>query len=401
VKRNTEFDKLWAGQAISIFGSGITSSALPLTAALLLGASAQDMGWLLALEAAPVLLIGLFAGVWVDRLPRRPLMILADVGRALLLLTIPLLAVLGSLRIEHLLVVAAATGVLSVLFDVAYRSFVPDLVGREQTLQANSRLASVEAAAEITTPGLTGALVQLVTPPLVILADAVSFLCSAACVSIIRHHESSRSGSSGEHGVWSDATAGLHLVWRDPVLRSLATWEGVRNFFGTFIGAVYVLFGLRELGLSPLSIGITVGVGGASNLLGTLVVPRVTARFGPARTMVGAVLLGSVGPILIASAPATAVSGFVVLVLAQSLDLIYPLYEVNALTQRQLITPVRLLGRVNATMHLVARGVIPFGALAGGALGDALGLRPTLAVAAAGIVVGSLWFARAIWRMRS
>src|SRR5947209_5015005 len=146
-----EFLKLWAGQSISIFGSGVTATALPLTAVLLLGASASDMGWLLAVESAPVLLVGVFAGVWVDRLRRRPVLIGADLGRAGLLACIPILAALGALRIEHLFVVAATTGVLTVLFDVAYRSFVPDLVGREAALEANSRLATVEAVAEITT----------------------------------------------------------------------------------------------------------------------------------------------------------------------------------------------------------------------------------------------------------
>ena len=159
LRRHPEFLKLWAGQTISVFGSGVTATALPLTAVLVLGASASDMGWLLAVESAPVLLVGVFAGVWVDRVRRRPVLIGADLGRAGLLACIPILAALGGLRIEHLFAVAATTGVLTVVFDIAYRSFVPDLVGRAGVLEANSRLATVEAVAEITTPGLTGALV--------------------------------------------------------------------------------------------------------------------------------------------------------------------------------------------------------------------------------------------------
>jgi predicted MFS family arabinose efflux permease len=162
-----------------------------------------------------------------------------------------------------------------------------------------------------------------------------------------------------------------------------------------------VLYGLRELGLSPLLIGITVGVGGVSNLFGTLVVQRVTRRFGVRRTMVWAVLIGCIGPVLLALAPSRPVEGFVMLVAGQALDLIHPLYDINALTLRQAITPTHLLGRVNATMHVVARGVIPFGALAGGVLGDALGLRPTLVLAAGGIIVGAVWLARsAPWESR-
>jgi predicted MFS family arabinose efflux permease len=393
--QDAEFLKLWAGQTISSIGSGVTASALPLTAVLVLGAKASDMGWLLAVESAPVLLVGMFAGVWVDRLPRRRLLIGTDLGRAGLLACIPLLAYLGGLRIEHLYVVALTTGALTVLFDIAYRSFVPDLVGAEHVFEANSRLASVEALAEITTPGLTGALVQVVPPPTAILLDAVSFVGSALCAAGIRHVDSSRTKPDERAAIFRQIAGGLHAVRSSHLLSTLATWEALRNFFGMFIGAVYVLFGLRELGLSPLLVGLSIGVGGLSNLVGTLLVERVTRRLGGAgRTMATAVLVGSLTPILIALAPAGPVPGFVALVAAQALDIIHPLYSINALTLRQVTTPPHLLGRVNATLHVVERGVIPFGALAGGMLGDAIGLRPTLLVAAAGIALGAVWVAR-------
>ena len=287
------------------------------------------------------------------------------------------------------------------MFDVAYRSFVPDLVGRAGALEANSRLATVEAVAEITTPGLTGALVQVIAAPLAILLDAVSFVGSALCVLGIRQPEPARPPRGASHGVWSEIAEGLRAVAGSPTLRALAGWEALRNFFGMFIGALYLLFGLRELGLSPVLLGMTVGVGGASNLLGTLLVLRVTRRFGVGPTMVSAVLVGCLPPVLIALAPSRLVEGFAVLVAAQALDLIHPLYDVNALTLRQVSTPDHLLGRVNATLHVISRGVIPFGALAGGALGDAIGLRPTLLVAAGGITLGAVWLARGvIWSVR-
>jgi MFS family permease len=191
-------------------------------------------------------------------------------------------------------------------------------------------------------------------------------------------------------------TEGLRMVTRSNVLSTLAAWEAIRNFFGMFIGAVYVLFGLRELGLSPLLIGITVGVGGVSNLLGTLIVGRTTLRFGIARTMVAATLVGVIGPFLVALAPSESVRGFAFLVAGQALDVIHPLFDVNAMTVRQMIAPPQLLGRVNATLQVIGRGAIPFGALVGGFLGDAIGLRPTLLVAAAAIAVGSVWLARSL-----
>jgi predicted MFS family arabinose efflux permease len=193
--------------------------------------------------------------------------------------------------------------------------------------------------------------------------------------------------------VFKDIAAGLQVVRSNRVLRALATTEAIRNFFGMFIGASYVLFGLRELGLSPLLVGLSVGVGGVSNLIGTLLVQRVTQRLGIGPTMVTAMLVGIIGPVLIALAPPVAGVGFAFLVAGQALDVIHPLYDVNALTLRQVITPPPLLGRVNATLHVLGRGVIPFGALAGGFLGDAIGLRPTMLLAAGGIALGALWFA--------
>jgi MFS family permease len=226
LRRDPDFVKLWAGQTISIFGSGVTATALPLTAVLVLGASASQMGWLVAAESAPVLLMGVVAGVWVDRVRRRPVLVGADLGRAGLLACIPILAALGSLHIEHLLLVAATTGALTVLFDIAFRSYVPDLVGRDGILEANSRLATVAAVAEITTPGLTGALVQVIAAPLAVLLDAVSFLGSAVCVLQIRQPEAPpHSVSSANAEAGNQIAEGLRAVLGSPTLRALAGWE--------------------------------------------------------------------------------------------------------------------------------------------------------------------------------
>jgi MFS family permease len=390
-----DFQKLWVAKAISTFGSGITADALPFIAALFLGASASNMGWLLATESAPVLLLGIFAGVWVDRVRRRPILVGADLGRAALLACIPLLAAFGSLRIEHLFMVGAAAGALTVLFDVAYQSFVPDLVGRDQILGANSRLAVVDATAEITTPGLTGALIQVIAAPLVILLDSVSFVGSALCILSIRRTESANSTQATD-SVWRDIADGLRAVARNPTLRTLAGWEALRNFFGMFFGALYVLFGLRELGLSPVLIGLSVSVGGVSNFVGTLIVQPVTRRFGVGPTMIGASMIGALTPFLVALAPASVVGGLLVLVGAQALDVIHPLFDVNALTLRQVTTPPHLLGRVNATLHVLQRGAVPLGAIAGGLLGDAVGLRQTLLMGAAGIMLGAVWLATSL-----
>ena len=187
--RDPDFFKLWLGQTVSKFGSGITGSALSLAAVLVLGASATQMGLLSAAAILPLVVLGLFAGVWVDRLRRRPVLIWADLGRALILLTVPAAALAGQLSLAQLFLVAAGTGALTVIFDVAYQAYVPDLVGRRRVLEANSKLAASEALAEVTTPGLAGLLVALISAPMAVLLDAVSFVFSALCIALVRRPE--------------------------------------------------------------------------------------------------------------------------------------------------------------------------------------------------------------------
>ena len=400
-----EFLKLWTGQTISKLGSGIGGSALDLTAVLTLGASPAQMGLLHALRAGPVVLVGLFAGVWADRVRRRPLMVAADLGRAALLALIPLAALLGWLRLELLFVVAPLVGVLSVLFDVAYQSFVPVLVRPERLMRANSRLATSDAFAEITTPGLAGLLVQLITAPLTLLFDAVSFVVSALSIWLIRADESRTSQDSVSVGavsaaeapsVWRELRAGLRIVRRSPVLRALAGFKATREFFGSFIGVLYPLYALRELELGPVLLGVTIGVGGASNLLGTLIVERVTRRFGIGPTVMGSQLLGSATVFLLPLAAyttggATPLAPFALLCASQASDLIHPLYDVNTLTLRQASTPPHALGRVNASMQVLDGALSPLGALVGGMLATFIGIQNTLFIAAAGILASRVW----------
>ncbi|HEY3082772.1 MAG TPA: MFS transporter [Chloroflexota bacterium] len=386
-----DFTKLWLGQAVSRFGSGITGSALPLAALLVLGASPAQMGLLAALGAAPVLLVGLFAGVWVDRVRRRPLMVWADLGRAGFLASIPAAWLLGGLRFEQLLLVAALVGVLTVLFGVAYQSFVPELVGRRRILAANSRLATVDALAEITTPGLAGLLVQAVGAPMAILLDALSFVASAASVALVRTQERAPAPKTEAAGVRRELLEGLRVVGRSRLLRPIAAYAATREFFGNFIGVLYALFALRDLGLDPVLLGITIGVGGVSNLAGAAAVGPVTRRFGVGPTMLGAVAVGSLSAFLIPLAGGPVLLGFALLCASQAFDAIHPLYEVNALSVRQTATPDHLLGRVNASMHVLEGALAPVGALVGGLLGDMIGTRETLFVAAFGIAASALW----------
>jgi MFS family permease len=391
--RHPDFVKLWAGHTISRFGSEISQLAIPLTAALVLNASAFQMGLLGTFEFAPFLLLSLFAGVWVDRLRRKPILIVADIGRALLLGSIPLAAVLGVLRIEQLYVVGFCTGILTVLFDVADQSYLPALVSRGHLVEGNSKLEMSRSVAQIAGPGVGGALVQLVSAPIAILVDAVSFLASAVCLVTIRAREAAPvRHAHGGGSIWAELREGLVVVLGNPLLRSIAGCTATTNLFGNGMMAVYVLYATRELGIGPALLGIILAAGGPGALLGALLAGRMANRFGLGATIIGASLVGGLANLLVplASGPELAIAAL--LLLASFVGGISnPVYNINQVSLRQAITPDRLQGRMNASVRFIVWGTIPIGALIGGALGDAIGLRPTLALMATCSVLATLW----------
>ena len=391
--RHPDFVKLWAGHTISRFGSEISQLAIPLTAALVLNASAFQMGLLGTFEFAPFLLLSLFAGVWVDRLRRKPILIVADIGRALLLGSIPLAAVLGVLRIEQLYVVGFCTGILTVLFDVADQSYLPALVSRGHLVEGNSKLEMSRSVAQIAGPGVGGALVQLVSAPIAILVDAVSFLASAVCLVTIRAREAAPvRHAHGGGSIWAELREGLVVVLGNPLLRSIAGCTATTNLFGNGMMAVYVLYATRELGIGPALLGIILAAGGPGALLGALLAGRMANRFGLGATIIGASLVGGLANLLVplASGPELAIAAL--LLLASFVGgITNPVYNINQVSLRQAITPDRLQGRMNASVRFIVWGTIPIGALIGGALGDAIGLRPTLALMAACSVLATLW----------
>jgi len=385
---------LWAGQTVSQLGSTMTREALPYTAILALQATPVQMGLLGAAGAAPLLLFGVLAGVWVDRLRRRPIMVAADVGRALLLLWVPAAYLLGWLRIEQLYLLAALVGVLNVFFDVAYQSYLPTLVEREQLVEGNSKLGVSESIAEIGGPPLGGALVQLISGPLTLLLDALSFVVSAFTLARIRAPEPRPEQHAGQPHALRDLTTGLRAIWASPLLRAFAGSAVVRNFFGWFFGAIYGLYAIRVLGLSTATLGLVVACGGIGGLAGAALVVPLTRRWGIGPTIVGALIVDAAAagltwlaggmlplavPLLIASQLIGDGSMTVALIAERSL--------------RQTITPSRMLGRVNASMRVLDQGIGTLGMLAGGLLAEAIGLRATVAVAVLGILAGNLWLA--------
>ena len=413
--RRPDFLKLWAGQSVSLFGSAVTELAFPLTAVLVLGATPSQMGALQAAQYAPFLLLGLFAGVWVDRLRRRPLLIWADVGRALLIGSIPVAAALGVLRLEHLYGVAFLVGVLTVLFDVAYFAYVPSLVPRAALPDANAKLEVSRSLAQTTGPTLAGILVQVATAPVAMAIDAASFAVSAAAIALIRTPEpapglSFRSAAAGGgdvspnpgdgpaagspgggRSIWREIGEGLRLVWQDPVLRALAGQLASLQLAGGINGALFVLFALRQLELTPVLLGALTSVYSVVALLTALVLGPV-ARFGERRTLVGSLLLIGIGNIcfpLAGLAPSAAVPLLAARAVVHGLS--GPAFNVAGSSLRQKVTPDRLLGRVSATIRFFGWGILPLSALAGGFLAERIGLLGTLTVATCLSLTTFLW----------
>jgi predicted MFS family arabinose efflux permease len=388
--RDRDFLKLWGGQAISKIGSTITSVGLPLTAAYVLGASPLQMGILAGSSGAGVLVFGLFAGAWADRLRRRPILIVADLARATLLSTIPLAAAWHRLNMAHLYAVATLSGILTVFFDVSYQAYVPSLVSRAELVEANSKLALTESIADVTGPGLTGLLVQLITAPMAILLDALSFLVSAVSVWMIRKPEPLPEPSPAPH-IGREIAEGLAASWRNPLLRALLERAATGAFFGGFFGGLYFLFAVRELHITPVLLGIVISVGGASNLLGALLAERLLHRLGLGRTLVGAAWMISLAMLIVPLAHGPVALAAAFLIAAQLGDMAWSIYNIHSTSLRQAITPDRLLGRVNSAGHLLFWGALPLGALAGGAIAQSIGIRQTMVIGALGSLLSALW----------
>lgn len=390
--RHGDFMKLWTAETISQLGSQVTLLALPLVAITVLDASAFQVGLLGTVEFAPFVLVGLPAGVWVDRLRRRPVLIAGDLGRAAALLSIPVAYQLDALTIGQLYAVGFVTGVLTVFFDVAYQSYLPALVEPDQLVEGNSKLEISRSGAQIAGPGLAGGLIDLVTAPVAVLADALSFALSAAFVGAIRRGEAApqRTPAHERRGsMRREMAEGLRYVLGHRLLRPIAACTATANLFNAVVYAVVILYMVRQLGLRPAAIGLVFAAGNVGFLAGAIVSGRLAARTGIGRAIVVGEAVGALGALAIPLAPRQAAVPLLVAGMAVS-TFGSTVYNVNQVSLRQAITPARLHGRMNATMRFMVWGTLPLGSLLGGALGTAIGLRPTLWVGAAGGLVAVL-----------
>jgi MFS family permease len=380
--RNSDFIKLWTGFTIARVGSQITVLALPLTAVLLLGAGATETGLLVAAQMAPSIVAGLFIGVWVDRLPRRPILIVSDVGSAIVIGSVPLAAALGTLSLAQLYVVSFLGGAFAVATDLARVAFVPALVGRGGLVAANSRLQASNAVAQVAGPSLGGILVQALTAPIAMLWDAVGFIVSALFIAAIRSPEAPRTREA-ERGVWREIVEGLRWMVHQPIVFRCITAIALANIEWFAVQAVLVVYATRDLGLSPALLGVSLAVIGPLSLLGAALAGPLTSRWGLGPVMIAALFLETLSRLLLPFAGGPPLQAATVVGLSQALlGLTVPLWVVSSITLQQSLTPEHLLGRVNSATRFVAFGVAPPAAFGAGVIADIVGIRTTLLASA-------------------
>jgi MFS family permease len=383
--RHSDFLKLWSAETISVFGSQFTGLALPLVAVLLLGASAFEVSALVVVEFLPFILFAIPAGVWVDRLKRKPILVIGDLARGLVLVTIPLAYALDALTLGHLYAAGFLVGISTVFFDVAYQSYLPSLVARDQLVDGNSKLEISRSTSSLAGPGTAGGIVSALGAPVAILLDSISFFLSAVFLVAIRKEEKppQPAADAVRPSMLEDAREGLSFVVRHPYLRPITFCTGTINLFWSMASALLVVYAIRELEMSPALLGITFSLGNLGSLAAAFTTSRISSRLGVGPTILSMSILFACALLLVPTAtkstalPFLAASGIIFGFGAIA-------YNITQVSFRQAICPERLQGRMNAAIRFLVWGTMPIGALLGGALGTWIGLRPALWVAAIG-----------------
>ena len=391
VLHNVAFRKLWAAQAISVYGTQVTILAIPLVAALTLHVSPFEFGLLATFEFLPFVFLSLPAGVWVDSLRRRPILILTDLVRAAILLSIPAAVILDRLTIWQLYAVVFTNGCLTVCFDVASQSYLPTVLERGQLVDGNSKLELTRTTSQRLGPGLAGVLIAGLTAPFAIVLDAASYALSAAFVSWIRRPEPAverhDDAAAQRRSMRAEIGAGLRYVTGHPWLRSMALSVAIGNLFGNVADSILILYLVTERGFTATQIGFAFTIGSIGVIGGALVASRLTRLIGVGRMLVLSEVGSSLSWLPIAIAPDALLFPALALTIT-ALGFFGAGWNVNAVSLRQAITPLPMQGRTNATMRFISWGLIPVGTIAGGILGSTIGLHNTIWVGALGAVLG-------------
>ncbi|HEV2120395.1 MAG TPA: MFS transporter [Candidatus Bathyarchaeia archaeon] len=412
--QNSDFLKLWTSETISQFGSQFTGLALPLTAIIILGAKSVEVGVLNFAGSVPWLLFGLIAGVWIDRHRKQRIMVTSNILRGTILALIPVTAALGiitKLGLPFLYAISFCVGFLQVFFDITYQSYLPSLVRRDQLVEGNRNLQASASTAQVAGPTIAGIVISIITAPIAIAVDAASFFASALSLGRIGHEEVIDT-EIVRPSVLADIREGLHVVFGNRMLRMIAGCTGTSNFFGTALGTLFLLYLIEPspagLGVSENLAGVTAGiifsVASVGALVGVAVSTRVAKSIGVGPAILVSILIAGLGAIpyylsgSLTASPLLTIGGFGVnwsmlaIMGGQFVSFIGTIvYNVNQVSLRQAIVPLRLQGRMNATMRFLVWGTIPLGAIAGGLLGEFLGLRTAIGIAILGGSLAFLW----------
>jgi len=392
--RHADFLKLWSAQTISAFGARISREGLPWTAILTLQAGPGALGVLAALSRGSGVVVGLFAGGLVDRSSRRTIMIAADLIRAGLLIAVPILALMHHLTIWWVYAAALLVGGSSVLFDIADQAFLPSLVDRSQLVDANGKLAATDAMAEVGGPAIAGPLIQLLGPPIALAVNAATYLASALFLGSLRKVETRAEIDANAEPPTrlGDLAAGLQALNGDPVVRAVAIVVLIQGLFGGIFSALYMLFAIRGVGLGAAILGLVIAMGGVGGLIGAMMGPWLARRLGLGLTAAVGALIGGATLALIPLAHGSPAMGAAYLIGSQLLSDSFATASVIGLTSlRQSRLAPEVMGRAGAALAVGSGGLMIIGALGGGVLGAAIGMRSTMWIAVAGFTLAGLW----------
>lgn len=392
VMRDHDFVKLWAGESVSLVGNQITIFALPLVAILTLHATVFQVGLLNMSRNLPIVVFSLLAGVWLDRRRRRPILIACALGNAVLIGLVPISSALDLLSMGLLYAVTILVGVLSVVYDVGVLTYMPNLVGRGRLPSANSRIQTSTSLAMVAGPGIAGLLVGILTAPVTLAADAVSYVCAAVGLVTIRKPEPEPERPAREQTILRSIGEGLHSVFGSPILRSLLGLSGSFNFVQSGFITILVVYAVRVLGLSPFQLGIVIGATAVGGAIGAALANRISGVFGVGPTMLVSLGGATLFPLMFLIPRS---NGLWSVSLMSAIQFIYGfgvlIYNVHTVTLRQVVTPDRLLGRMNASYRLVLLGTQPPGAFLAGVIGQSFGLHTALLIAVVAFPFPALW----------
>jgi MFS family permease len=378
---NHDFVRLWAGESVSLIGTQVTRFTMPLVAVLTLNASVTEVGVLNALQFVPVLTLSLLVGVWLDRRRRRPVLIACALGNAVLIGMVPVAAATGMLSMGLLYLVVTLTGLFSLAFDVGALSYMPDLVGRDLLADANGKMQASTAFAGVAGPGLAGVLIGLITAPVTLTVDSVSYLFSALGLIFISKPEPAPEVPEVRPPVWQSIAEGLRAVWGNRLLSMLLVQSAAANlFFGGYI-TVFVVYAVRVLHLRPAELGIVLAASAVGSFVGATTAGRTRNRLGLGRAMLINTVVMSLVLLLLLVPRHAGISTMIIFVPAQlAYGWSVGMFNVNSITLRQVVTPRSVLARMNAAYRMVLFGTAPVGMSLGGVLGGTAGLRPALVI---------------------